>query len=201
MKPEPFGEQLPQTNAQRRAINDVRFERQRQDSKWGEQNHDDLYWLGILTEEVGETAKAIIEDRIPSVVKEELVHVTAVGLAWLECMERRAQATGRRREGDDMDTVDRLLQERILMRKYQKVRDALACQRLDDALHRAPLAVILCEHFACLSDCPDDGGVDDNGWHPWASEQCDRMLDQLAKAAVEALTADAGKETPCMKHE
>lgn len=63
-------------------------ERSRQDAKWGEQNHPDLYWLGILTEEVGELAKAIIEEDHEHAV-EELVQVTAVGVAWLESIERR----------------------------------------------------------------------------------------------------------------
>lgn len=76
---------------------------------------------------------------------------------------------------------------------HQKVRDVLAGLRLDNDTWRASLSVILCEHFACLSDCPDDGEVDDNGWHPWAVERCERMLDQLARAAVGALPADVEK--------
>ena len=32
-------------------LNEVSAERQRQDAKWGEQNHDPLLWLSILTEE------------------------------------------------------------------------------------------------------------------------------------------------------
>ena len=64
-------------------------ERDRQDAKWGEQNHDDLYWLGILLEEVGETAKALIEFDSAK-AREELIHTVAVGVGWLECIERRA---------------------------------------------------------------------------------------------------------------
>ena len=41
--------------------NKVLAEQQRQDDKWGVQNHDDLTWLAILTEEVGETAQAILK--------------------------------------------------------------------------------------------------------------------------------------------
>ena len=69
---------------------DVMLERARQDQKWGEQNHDDLYWLGIIMEELGEAAKAIIEGDHARIHK-ELVQTTAVGLAWLECLERRAE--------------------------------------------------------------------------------------------------------------
>jgi hypothetical protein len=68
----------------------VMEERARQDAKWGEQNHKDLYWLGILMEEVGELAKAIIEDK-PLDGCKELVQVTAVGVAWLDCINRRAR--------------------------------------------------------------------------------------------------------------
>ena len=64
----------------------VMEERARQDEKWGVQTHDNLYWLGILMEEVGETAKAIIEHKQDKVYK-ELVQVVAVGLAWLEDLE------------------------------------------------------------------------------------------------------------------
>ena len=39
-------------------------ERARQDAKWGEQNHHPLAWLGILTEEVGELAEAILESAV-----------------------------------------------------------------------------------------------------------------------------------------
>jgi NTP pyrophosphatase (non-canonical NTP hydrolase) len=62
-------------------------ERARQDRKWGEQNHRDLRWLPILTEESGEVSKAINEEK-PDQVEKELVQVAAVAIAWLECIER-----------------------------------------------------------------------------------------------------------------
>lgn len=66
----------------------VDLERYYQDQKWGIQNHEDQKWLTILTEEIGEVAKAILEQK-PNEVKEELVQVTAVCVAWLEAIERR----------------------------------------------------------------------------------------------------------------
>ena len=69
-----------------RAFELISKERDRQDAKWGEQNHGDLFWLGILSEEVGEAARDIIED---AKVKRELVEVAAVAVAWLEAIERR----------------------------------------------------------------------------------------------------------------
>jgi NTP pyrophosphatase (non-canonical NTP hydrolase) len=74
-------------------LGDVMLERAAQDRKWGEQNHPDLRWLAILVEEVGELAQALIDGR-PADARRELVQVTAVGLAWLEAMERRAEQEG-----------------------------------------------------------------------------------------------------------
>ena len=68
----------------------VSAERIRQDKKWGEQNHSDLYWLGILMEEVGEVAKALIENK-PDEAQNELVQVAAVAVSWLECKKRGKQ--------------------------------------------------------------------------------------------------------------
>lgn len=69
-------------------------ERARQDAKWGEQNHDDPTWYLILQEEGGEVAKAILERQQMEYLKEELVQMGAVIVAWLECFGREAdQAT------------------------------------------------------------------------------------------------------------
>jgi NTP pyrophosphatase (non-canonical NTP hydrolase) len=66
-------------------------ERKEQDSKWGTQDHDDLYWLAILMEEVGELAREVIEGHKLS-MSHELIQSGAVCLAWLECKYRREQA-------------------------------------------------------------------------------------------------------------
>ena len=88
-------------------------ERARQEEKWGEQNHNDYYWLGVLFEEAGEVAKALIEncDRADpfygiknsigvnlniqlgsseDAIRKELSHVAAVAVAWIDAMNRRA---------------------------------------------------------------------------------------------------------------
>lgn len=71
-------------------------ERKRQDDKWGEQNHPDPVWALILGEEFGELQKAILEapDNVnPEAevhdTREELIHVAAVALQWLEAIDRR----------------------------------------------------------------------------------------------------------------
>jgi NTP pyrophosphatase (non-canonical NTP hydrolase) len=71
---------------------DVFDERQKQDRKWGEQNHDPTYWLGILGEEFGEVCKAVIEDPnndYLDIAREELVQVAAVAVAFIEYIDRR----------------------------------------------------------------------------------------------------------------
>lgn len=56
-----------------------------QDKKWGEQNHRDSTWLAILSEEVGEAAKAILEGKN---LDEEVVQIAAVAVAWEESRMR-----------------------------------------------------------------------------------------------------------------
>lgn len=66
----------------------VTAERAEQDAKWGQQDHDDFRWLAILSEEVGELSKEMLEGGKHAV--KELVQVIAVGVAWLEAIERRS---------------------------------------------------------------------------------------------------------------
>jgi len=88
-------------------LEDIAKERNRQDDKWGVQEHDMLYWLGILMEEVGEVAKAIIEtpkgktyptplidaEKWMDEIRDELIQVAAVAAAAVENIDR-----GRARE-------------------------------------------------------------------------------------------------------
>jgi NTP pyrophosphatase (non-canonical NTP hydrolase) len=75
-----------------KVLRDVLDERKRQDEKWGEQNHNPFIYLTILMEEVGETAKAILETRYggPEAgrIREEAVQVAAVAIAIVECLDR-----------------------------------------------------------------------------------------------------------------
>ena len=81
--------------AEMRAINwqvMIGAERKRQDAKWGEQNHNDLKWLAILSEEMGKLAKEILEGGEQGLGRHgtgELVQVAAVAVAWLEALGRR----------------------------------------------------------------------------------------------------------------
>jgi NTP pyrophosphatase (non-canonical NTP hydrolase) len=75
-----------------KAVDSVLAERARQDAKWGEQNHDPFTYLTILVEEVGEFAQAALHHQFggPAAdnMREEAVHVAAVALAIIECLDR-----------------------------------------------------------------------------------------------------------------
>lgn len=75
---------------------DVLKERFRQDARWGEQNHRQMIWLGILAEEFGEAAKEINElyfNRAWSVarLRNELIQVAAVAVAMVESLDRNGK--------------------------------------------------------------------------------------------------------------
>jgi hypothetical protein len=79
------------------AYESIECERGLQDAKWDEQNHDDPFWLCIVSEEFGEVGKAIIEaveqghdtDAYEEHLRYELVQVAACCVAWIEAIERR----------------------------------------------------------------------------------------------------------------
>ena len=77
---------------------DVLRERDRQDRKWGEQNHEDFTWTAILGEEFGEACQAALHDRFggshAGTLREELIHVAAVAVQWIECIDRRQTDEG-----------------------------------------------------------------------------------------------------------
>ena len=70
----------------------VAYERETQDSKWGDQSgHPNLLWLAILMEEVGELAQAILYDKQDE-ISSELVQCAAVAHAWIEARVRKGTA-------------------------------------------------------------------------------------------------------------
>lgn len=74
-------------------------ERQRQDEKWGEQNHVEPLWATILGEEFGEVCRASLaieavglnDSALVEHLRSELIQVAAVAVAWVECLERNAE--------------------------------------------------------------------------------------------------------------
>lgn len=81
-------------------MRDIFDERQRQDVKWGEQNHPPEVWMAILMEEVGELATESLHDKFgvkedgmntsqcEVLMREEAVQVAAVAAAFIECLDR-----------------------------------------------------------------------------------------------------------------
>lgn len=79
---------------------EITQERDRQDEKWGEQNHAPFTWLAILGEEFGEISRAALEAHFQQGVtsvpltqnyrhyREELIQLAAVAVAMVECLDR-----------------------------------------------------------------------------------------------------------------
>ena len=72
-------------------------ERDRQNEKWGVQNHSPIEWTSILMEEVGEVSREALEYHFKKFYKDtgqlaryekELIQVAAVALAMLESLHR-----------------------------------------------------------------------------------------------------------------
>lgn len=76
---------------------EVFSERERQNAKWGRQEHPHGTWLAILGEEFGEVCEALqhgsqsSKDTDASNLYEELIHVAAVASAWAEQVLRYTQ--------------------------------------------------------------------------------------------------------------
>lgn len=90
-------------DAQDTAFEMVGKERDRQDKKWGKQDHEPDRWLRILVEEVGEVARAIDENK-PEDYITELIQVAAVAIAAVET-EYRAKFL--RQEVEEYNTLIR----------------------------------------------------------------------------------------------
>ena len=89
------------------AARSIDEERDRQDARWGVQNHAPEWWLAILTEEVGELAQAILETHFDNGtdlggtanIRKEAVQCAAVAMAMIECIDRTANASDQARAG------------------------------------------------------------------------------------------------------
>lgn len=75
-----------------RVLTEVRLERGKQDSQWGEQNHHPFTYLAVLGEELGEANQAALQSVYGGKTwpdyRKELVHVAAVAVAMIECLDR-----------------------------------------------------------------------------------------------------------------
>jgi NTP pyrophosphatase (non-canonical NTP hydrolase) len=89
---------ISKLNTTTQAIFSVIGERERQNAKWGEQNHDPITWSAILTEECGEFAEAALHKKFGGRAAEglrmEAVHCAAVAVQIVECIDRAEQKGG-----------------------------------------------------------------------------------------------------------
>lgn len=87
-------------NTMHEALQLVNQERNRQDAKWGEQNHPHQYWTGILGEEFGEYCQAVNETVFDNGAEarkkggydnmmKELTQVAAVAVRAMEALMRQ----------------------------------------------------------------------------------------------------------------
>ena len=81
---------FPNKSATVRIAQEVVRERERQDEKWGEQNHHPLKWITILGEEFGEACRGAFENN-PKNYREELIQVAAVAVAAVESLDREQE--------------------------------------------------------------------------------------------------------------
>ena len=92
-----------------RTLEEIKQEVDRQNQKFGEQNHKPIEWIAILSEEVGEAAKEALDHHFKYPKKtddgsqecnleiqaqrlkdyrEELIQVAAVAVQMIECLDR-----------------------------------------------------------------------------------------------------------------
>lgn len=73
-------------------LGQISDERERQDKKWGQQNHEPNIWCMILGEEVGEIQKAALEAHFNqkdlSEYRNELIQTGAVIFSMIECLDK-----------------------------------------------------------------------------------------------------------------
>lgn len=95
-------EMLEAEKRRTRIEDDIHAERLRQNQKFGNQfGCSDWRWQAVLSEEVGEVAEATLDLNDPGddrerqdtterqLLREELVQVAAVAVAWIETLDRR----------------------------------------------------------------------------------------------------------------
>lgn len=65
-------------------------ERQRQITKWGKQDHPLYVWILIIQEEIGEVAKAVLENDPMQLIINEAVQTAAVAVQIMEWVSEKA---------------------------------------------------------------------------------------------------------------
>lgn len=131
-------------------IEEVRKERESQNEKWGEQNHTPIEWLGILSEEVGEVSREVVDHHFKYPIKtpngnyipadedtqaermasyrKELVQVAAVAIQMVECLDREnKEAEIQKKKNEKLrlfDFVEKFVQPNSLICLWSKNEDS-----------------------------------------------------------------------------
>lgn len=87
-KPKWLPTALGASPAQLRIMANIAAERTRQDAKWGIRPGDHPEWFSIMFEEVFEVSKALNDRQPIDELREELIQVAAVAVAWIEGLDR-----------------------------------------------------------------------------------------------------------------
>lgn len=153
-----------------RAIKAILYERDRQDAKWGIQNHTLSYWVGILGEEYGEFCQAVNETVFDNGEKErakggadnliaELTQVAAVAVGAIECIMRN----GLDREYARTSALDEL---KMLKRQCNSVASKTA--KIADAKEELSEAIFLARQFTeFMKQARDLPDTEDKELDPW----------------------------------
>lgn len=85
-------EEIEHKMRQLKVFDAITRERERQDIKWGVQDHDPFTWIAVLTEEVGEFSQAALHlkygGKKAKGFREEAIQMAAVATAIIECIDR-----------------------------------------------------------------------------------------------------------------
>lgn len=88
-------------------LKEIKQERNRQNEKWGEQNHHPFYFLAILGEEVGEANKAAVEAHGQGAdwieYRKELIQVAAVAIQMIESFDRIQKLLGEQQMNEEFN--------------------------------------------------------------------------------------------------
>ena len=72
-------------------LRQIVLERKRQDAKWGGPQNEPMTWVALLTEELGEVARANLDKSPTADLETELVHLAATAVSWLEQIRRERE--------------------------------------------------------------------------------------------------------------
>lgn len=189
-------------SAVRGVLAEVAKERVAQEAKWGEQNHDPAMYQLILSEEVGELAKAALHTRYGGPeggienMRMEAIQCAAVSVAIAECIDRAKWRWGAHSQGavgeEGAAEVARL--KGVLERErkdFLEVERAINSEREEHDVAMAKLAAMTESHAKASGDVDRLRGQleTERGLH---AESVERVL-ELEATLVESLSGPSAE--------